>query len=136
MDPEDSEVCLRYILAHAKRRGNRIFGIFSTQEKTDHLVESGKGWLEHEGKRVALQERWQSERQDANYEGTVAKASPCSDRRIRTPLPQQSSSSTREEESQWSSVEVKRKWCVAFEDAAKRMLKYLEKQRRSTSEPQ
>ena len=32
MDPEDSEVCLRYILAHAKRRGSRIFEIFSTRE--------------------------------------------------------------------------------------------------------
>ena len=61
-------------------------------------------------------------------------------------LPQQSSSSTREEESQWSAqertaiaspekawkesrgtkVEDKRKRCVAFEDAARRMLNYLE----------
>ena len=32
MDPEDSEVCLRYILAHAKRRGSKIFDIFSTKE--------------------------------------------------------------------------------------------------------
>ena len=37
MDSEDSEVCLRYILAHAERRGSRIFDVFSTKEKTDHL---------------------------------------------------------------------------------------------------
>ena len=36
MDPEDSFVCLVYILTHAKRRGSRIFEIFTTKEKTDH----------------------------------------------------------------------------------------------------
>ena len=34
MRQEEAEVCLRYILTHAKRRGSRIFGIFSTKEKT------------------------------------------------------------------------------------------------------
>ena len=71
MDPEDSEVSLRYILAHAKRRGSRIFELFSTEEETDHLVASRNRWLENEGKRVALQERWQSEWQGVNCEGTV-----------------------------------------------------------------
>ena len=33
MDPEDSEVDLRYVLTHAKRRGSRIFEIFRTKEK-------------------------------------------------------------------------------------------------------
>ena len=61
MDREDSEVCLRKILAHAKRRGSRVFEIFSTKEETDHLVASRNRCLENEGKRVALQERWQSE---------------------------------------------------------------------------
>ena len=70
MDPEDSEVCLRYILAYAKRRGSRIFEIFSTQEKTDHLAASRNRCLENEGKRVALQERWQSEWEGVNCEGT------------------------------------------------------------------
>ena len=45
---------------------------------------------------------------------------------MRTPLPQQSSSLNREEESQWSSVEDRRRRRVAFEDAAKRMLRSLE----------
>ena len=58
MDPEDSEVCLRYILTHARRRGIRIFEIFSTKEKIDHFVASRNRWLEYEGERVAQQERW------------------------------------------------------------------------------
>ena len=33
MDPEDSEVCLRFFLTHARRRGGRTFEIFSTKEK-------------------------------------------------------------------------------------------------------
>ena len=53
----------------------------------------------------------------------MAKAPPCAERRMRT---QQSSSSATEEESQLSSLEDKRKRCVAFEDAARRMLKYPE----------
>ena len=32
MGQEDSEVCLWKILAHARRRGSRIFDIFSTKE--------------------------------------------------------------------------------------------------------
>ena len=40
MDPEDSEVCLRYFLTRARRRGSRIFKIFSTKEKSDQLVVS------------------------------------------------------------------------------------------------
>ena len=40
MDPEDSELCLRFFLTHARRRGSRIFKIYSTQEKVDHLVAS------------------------------------------------------------------------------------------------
>ena len=62
-------------------------------------------WLEYQGERVAQQERWLSDLQDVNYEGTMAKAPPCPERRMRTPLPQQSSSSTREEGSQWISQE-------------------------------
>ena len=39
------------------------------------------------------------DQEDMNYEGTLVKAPPCPKRRMRTPLPQQSSSSTMEEES-------------------------------------
>ena len=47
MDPEDAEVCLRNILTHARRRGSRIFEIFSTKEKLDHSVASRNRWLEY-----------------------------------------------------------------------------------------
>ena len=56
----------------------------------------------------------------------MAKAPPCPERWMRTPLPQQRSSSNKEEESQWSSVEHRRRRRVAFENVAKRMLRYLE----------
>ena len=59
MGLEDSEVNLRYILAHASRRSSNIFEIFSTEEKSDHLVASKKQWLENQGQRVAQQERSQ-----------------------------------------------------------------------------
>ena len=65
MEAEEAEVCLRYILKHAKRRGSSRS---STQEKNDHLVASRRRWLEHQGERVALQE---------SYEGTVATGPPC-----------------------------------------------------------
>ena len=68
MDPEDTEVCLRYVLTHARRRG--------TKEKSDHLVASRNRWLEHQGKNVPQRERSQSHLNDMNYEGTIAKAPP------------------------------------------------------------
>ena len=58
-EPEDSEVCQRYIQTHARRRGSRIFEIFSTKEKIDHFVASRNRWLEYQEKRVAQQEKWQ-----------------------------------------------------------------------------
>ena len=64
--------------------------------------------------------------QEMKHEGIMAKAPPCPERRMRTLLPQETSSSTREEESQWSSMEDRCRRRVAFEDAAKRMLRYLE----------
>ena len=66
---------------------------------------SRNSWLEYQGKRVAQRERSQSDLNDMNYEGTMAKAPPCPERRMRTPLPQQSSSSIMEEESPWSAQE-------------------------------
>ena len=60
------------------------------------------------------------------YLGIMAKAPPCPERPMKTPLPQQSSSSIREEESQCISVEDRRRRRVAFEEMAKRMLGYPE----------
>ena len=60
------------------------------------------------------------------YQGIMAEAPPCPERTLKTPLPQQSSSSFRDDEGQWISVEDRRRRRVAFEEAAKSMLRYLE----------
>ena len=45
MEPEEAEVCLRYTLKHAKRRGSGIFEIFDTEEKRTILWQAGGvGW--------------------------------------------------------------------------------------------
>ena len=59
MGQEEAEVCLRYILKHVKGKGSRIFEIFDTKEKNDHLVASRRRCLKHQGERVAFQERRQ-----------------------------------------------------------------------------
>ena len=100
MKPEEAEVCLRCILKHAKRRGSGIFQIFDTEERKDHFVASRVRWLEYQGERVALQESGQHDWQDVKYEGIMAKALPSPESSMKTPLPQQSSSSIRVEESQ------------------------------------
>ena len=96
MGPKEAEVCLWYILKHAKRRGCGIFEILDSEERRDHFVESRIRWLEYQGERVALQENGQNDWQDVKYEGQMAKAPPCPERSMKTPLPQQRSSSTRE----------------------------------------
>ena len=124
-EPEEAEVCLRYILKHAKRRGSGIFEIFDTKVKKDHSVASRRRWLEHQGERVALQKSGQNDWHDIKYHEIMAKAPPCPEGTLRTPLPQQSSSSFREGESQWVSVEDRRRRRVALEETAKNMLRYL-----------
>ena len=37
MEPEETEVILRYILKHARRRGSGIFEIFDTKQRKDHF---------------------------------------------------------------------------------------------------
>ena len=61
---------------------------------------------------LSIKEQWQKPRR-------------APDRTPRTPLPQQSSSSAREEEGRWV-LEDKRRRNVAFENLAKEMLRYLE----------
>ena len=73
-----------------------------------------------------MQERWPNEWHDMEYQGAVTKAPPCPESTLRTPLPQQSSSSTREEEGRWVLMEDRRRQSVAFENVAKEMLRYLE----------
>ena len=60
------------------------------------------------------------------YQGEMAKAPPCPERTLKTPMPQQSSPSSRDEENQWVAVEDKRRRRVAFEETAKDILRYLE----------
>ena len=45
MEPEEVEVCLRYVLKYATRRGSNIFQLFDTKEKKDHFVASRRLWL-------------------------------------------------------------------------------------------
>ena len=61
--------------------------------------------MERQEEKVALQESWQNEWHDIKFQGMTAKAPPCPERTLKTPLPQQSSSSPRDEESQWVTVE-------------------------------
>ena len=55
----------------------------------------------------------------------MAKALPCPDRTLETPLPQQSSSSDREEEGRSVLMEDRRRRTVAFNSLTKEMLRYL-----------
>ena len=80
---------------------------------------------ERGGENGARQESGQDEWHDTEYQGVMAKAPPCPERILKTPLPQQSSPSSRDEEGQWISVEHRRRRRVAFEEAAKRLLRYL-----------
>ena len=60
------------------------------------------------------------------YQVVKAKAPPCPERTLKTPMPQQSSPSSRDEESQWVTVEDRRRRRLAFEETARGMLRYLE----------
>ena len=50
MEPEEAELCLRYILKHAKRRGIGIFEVFDTEEKISAILwqAGGVGWSTRE----------------------------------------------------------------------------------------
>ena len=78
-----------------------------------------KRWLESQGKNVAQEESWQNEWHDNEYQGAMAKAPPCTETTLKTPLPRQSSPSSRDEEGQSVSVEDRRRRRV-------RMQRYLE----------
>ena len=44
MDPEESEVCLRYILTHARRRGSRTFDMHKREKLTTWWQAETGGW--------------------------------------------------------------------------------------------
>ena len=58
------------------------------------------------------------------YQGALTKAPPCPDRTLKTPLPQQSSPSAREEESRRVLMEDRRRRSIAFDNLAQEMLRY------------
>ena len=123
--PENLEVSLRYVLKHAARKGSNLFQLFDTSEKPNHFAASRRRWLESQGRDGARQENGQNEFYDLGYQGARAKAPPCSNSTLQTPLNQQSSSSAREEEDQWDVMEDRRRRRIAFENLAKGMLRYL-----------
>ena len=63
---------------------------------------------------------------DLGYQGARAQAPPCPNRTLQTPLPQQNSSSAREEECHWELTKERRRRRSAFESLAKSMLRYLD----------
>ena len=103
--PEILEVSLRYVLKHATGRGSNLLQLFDTSEKPNHFVASRRRWLESPGGDGARHENGQNEWCDLGNQGPVAKAPPCPNSTRQTPLPQQSSSSAREEGDQWDMME-------------------------------
>ena len=96
--PENLEASLRYVLKHATSSGSNIVQLFDTSEKPNHFVASRRRCLESQGRDGARQEDGQNELYDLEYQGAKAKAPPCPNSTLQTRLPQQSSSSAREEE--------------------------------------
>ena len=87
---------------------------------------SRRRWLESQGRDDARQENGRNEWYDLGYQGAKAKAPPCSNSTLQTPLPQQGSSSAGEEEDHLELREERRKRRIAFESLAKGMLRYLD----------
>ena len=56
----------------------------------------------------------------------MAKAPPCLERTLKTPMPQQSSPSSKDEESPWVAVEDRRRRRFAVEETARGILRYPE----------
>ena len=96
--PENLEVSLRYVLKHATQGSSIIFQVFDTSEKPNHFVASRRRRLESQGSNDARQENGRNEWYDLGYHGAKAKAPPCPNSALQTPLLRQSSSLAREED--------------------------------------
>ena len=121
---QKTEVSLRHVLKHATGRGSNIFQLFDTSEKPNDFVANRRRCLESQGRDGARQENGQNEWCDLGYQGAKAKAPGCPNSTLQTPLPQQSSSSVREEKDHWVWMEDRRR--RAFMNLAKGMLRYLD----------
>ena len=124
--PENLEVSLKNVLKHATTRGSNIFQFFDTSEKPNHFVAIRRRWLESQGRNGARQEIGQNEWYDLEYQGATARAPPCPDSTLQTPLPQQSSLSAGEEVDHWVVMEDRQRRRIACENLAKGMLLYLD----------
>ena len=105
LQPKNRVISPEYILKHSTRRGSYIFQLFDTLEKPKHFVASRRRWLKSQGKKTAT-------------------SPPCPERTLKTPLPQQSSPSFREEEGQWVLMEDRRTRGFAFEKNCKNDWRY------------
>ena len=106
--PKNLEVSIRYVLEAANYGSSKIFQLFDTTEVPNHLVASRRRWLESQGRDDARQESGKNGWCDLGYQGAMAKAPPCLNSTLQTPL--------------W---EERRRRRIAFENLAKSMLRYL-----------
>ena len=109
-------------MKHATTRGSNIFQLFDASERPSHFVASRRRWLESQERNGARQQNVHNEWYDLEYQGDRAKAPPCPDCTMQTPLPQQSSSSAGEKEEHWVLMEDRRRRRIAF---GKEVLRYL-----------
>ena len=109
---------------YSTRGGSNIFQLVDTAEQKDHFVASRRRWLESQRKQQSKNVGKMSG-MIFKYQGVMAKAPPCPERTLQTPMPQQSSLPSRDEESQWVAVEERRRRRVAFEETARSVLRYL-----------
>ena len=125
MEPENEEVSPRYTLKYSAGRGSDIFRLLAQQrERTTSWQAEDDGW--RVGVRMQHCREVGKMRHDIKYQGAMAKAPPCPERNLETPMPQQSSPLSREEESQWVAVKDRRSRGVAFEETAEDILRYLD----------
>ena len=74
IEPEDEEVCLKYILKYSTRGSTNIFQLFDTSEKED-LRGKQKALVGAPRREfVPMQERWQNEWRGIEWQRPVAKA--------------------------------------------------------------
>ena len=127
VEPENREIFLRYILKYSTRGRQQYFPALRHIRETGPLRGKQKKMVgESREHTVHSEESWQNEWHDIEHHAVMAKAPPCPERTLKTPLPKQGSPSSRDEEDHWVAMEDKRRRSIAFEKMAKRMLKYLE----------
>ena len=122
--PENLEVSLKVRPEALNYKRQQYFPALRHIRETGPLCGKQKKMVGESGKR--RQETGQNEWHDIEYQGDGAKVPPCPDSTLQTPLPQQSSSSAREEEGRWVLMEDRRRRDIAFENLAKEMLRYLD----------